>query len=65
MPSNVCTCVYHVNINYLISAIHRYNTDFPKDHLQLLTATTCGGKEGLEAELCQFSECDNCSKVTI
>ena len=39
MPSNVCTCVYHVNINYLISAVHRCITDFPKDHLHLLAST--------------------------
>ena len=46
MPSNVCTCVYHVNINYLISAVHRCITDFPRTTCTSWPPPPAGGRRG-------------------
>ena len=36
MPSNVCQCKYHTNIEYLIEAVNKSVPEFPKNRHQLL-----------------------------
>ena len=61
-PSNICTCIYHCNVNYMIGAVHKAEKDFPKDHKGLLAVTTCT-EAGIEDEQCQFGICQECNKV--
>ena len=62
MPQNVCTCIYHENINYLIAGLHKHNPDFPVDHSALIRAITCQA-ENVMNEKCQFGECGVCNSL--
>ena len=62
MPKNVCVCQYHININYLISALHQHEDDFPSNHRDLLKVTTCA-LENMEKEECQMGRCQDCLKL--
>ena len=62
MKPPYCTCIYHCNINFLISAVHKAEEDFPEDHRSLLAFTTCSSG-GLEVENCQFGVCEDCNKL--
>ena len=62
LPKNVCVCRYHVNVNFLISALHMHDNDFPRNHRELLTKTTCK-QENLEIETCQMGLCKDCQPL--
>ena len=62
MPKNVCVCKYHGNINLMIEVLHTHDKDFPKDHKELIVATTCN-KENIEVEACQMGYCQDCQKL--
>ena len=58
-PKNVCVCRYHANVQFLISALHSHDADFPLDHRALFRATTCS-PENLLNESCQQGACEKC-----
>ena len=62
LPHNVCTCIYHENINHMIKAVHKHNPEFPADHRTLLRVTTCS-VENITNEVCQFGKCEECNKL--
>ena len=41
LPKNVCVCLSHANITFLIEALHRQCDAFPRSHQELIRLTTC------------------------
>ena len=62
MPHNVCTCIYHENINYLIAGINKHSQDFPKNHAELVKATSCS-EVNIFSEECQSLQCEDCKSL--
>ena len=62
LPKNVCVCIYHANINFLISALHKQNHRFPTDHKELIKLTSCL-TENLDNADCQLGSCAQCAHL--
>ena len=62
LPKNVCVCIYHANINYLISALHKKFHRFPAGHRELIKLTTCCA-ENIHNEDCQTGKCADCAPL--
>lgn len=56
MPHNVCVCKSHANFTFLIEAISKSQTCFPKTHAELLERMCCD----TNSAKCMFSECNEC-----
>ena len=41
LPKNVCVCIYHANINFLIGSLHHQFNKFQPNHKELILLTTC------------------------
>ena len=59
LPKNVCVCLYHANITFLIEALHRQFNAFPHSHRELIKMTTCH-EENLLKDECQSGGCKDC-----
>ena len=62
LPKNVCVCIYHANITFLIEALHRQIDAFPHNHRELIRLTTCS-EENLMKEECQSGMCKDCTSL--
>ncbi|KAJ8870112.1 hypothetical protein PR048_029124 [Dryococelus australis] len=56
MPNNVCVCRCHANATYLVEAISKCDTSFPKTHEELLKAVCCD----TSSEKCMVNDCKKC-----
>ena len=59
LPKNVCVCLVHANITFLIEALHRQCDAFPRSHRELIRLTTCS-EDNLMKEDCQTGLCKDC-----
>ena len=59
LPKNVCVCLSHANITFLIEALHRQCDAFPCSHQELIRLTTCC-EDNLMKEDCQTGLCKDC-----
>ena len=62
MPKNVCVCIYHANITFLIIALHKQFFNFPTNHRELIKLTTCS-ERNLMNEACQTGACAQCAPL--
>ena len=62
LPKNVCVCIYHANINFLIGSLHHQFNKFPSSHKELILLTTCSPENVLNEE-CQMGDCVRCAEL--
>lgn len=58
LPHNVCVCRYHVNFNFIITAIKKEVPDFHETPAKLLELMSCN----ITAEKCMTGECNSCKQ---
>ena len=47
LPKNVCVCLYHANINFIITSLHKQLHRFPSNHRELLMSRMEFVKQGV------------------
>ena len=62
LPKNVCVCIYHANINFLIASLHKQFHLFPANHRELILQTTCSA-ENVKNGDCQTGACPQCAQL--
>ena len=62
LPKNVCVCIYHANINFIITSLHKQFRRFPSNHRELILLTTCSAENVQNGE-CQTGACAQCAQL--
>ena len=61
MPHNVCVCIYHANVDFLLQGMKSVSSA-PTTNIELLQAIACDPNR----EDCMFGHCENCKeKVSV
>ena len=62
LPKNVCVCLYHANINFIITSLHKQLHRFSSNHRELILLTTCS-VENVKNGVCQTGGCAQCAQL--